>query len=335
MPLVLSLTAAVDQYLDVLRVERGLSKNTLLAYSRDLAAFAGFLEAQQPEVFADITQLQSRHILGFAVHLGQLAIKSTGGERQSRSNKPAAPATRPAASRLSSRSQARMLVAVRGLCLYLRGQQWLPRDPAAEVSLPRPGKPLPKALSLQDVDALLAAPDVSSVRGCRDAAMIELLYSTGLRVTELVQLRLADVQLDHLRTVGKGNKMRIVPLGQVARTAIDRYLAESRPLLLGEREHPALFVSQLGRGMTRQGFWKLLTGYARQVGITAEVYPHVLRHSFATHLLSRGADLRAVQAMLGHADISSTQIYTHIAAPGLRSLYLQHHPRAGSPKRTQ
>jgi integrase/recombinase XerD len=301
----LSLFAAVDQYLDSLRVERGLSRNTLAAYARDLARFQAFLESYDPAVVAAVSGLESRHALGFAVRLGS--------------------------ERLALRSQARMLVAVRGLSRYLRGENLCERDFASEITLPRTGKPLPRALGAAEIDALLAAPDVRTPRGCRDAAMLELLYGTGLRVSELVNLRAADVHADYLLTVGKGNKSRVVPLGQVAREAVDRYLREARPVLARSSKaehHPALFITHHGRAMTRQSFWKLLGRYARAAGISAAAHPHVLRHSFATHLVNRGADLRAVQAMLGHADISSTQIYTHMEAPGLRRLYKKHHPRA-------
>jgi integrase/recombinase XerD len=296
------LGAAVDHYLDVLRVERGLSNNTLLAYARDLAGFVDFCERYDAEVVADVRQLEPRHVLAYAVQLGRR--------------------------RLAVRSQARMLTAVRGLGRFLRAEHLSELDPAAEVELPRAGRPLPKALSEADVEALLAAPNPATPRGCRDAAMLELLYSTGLRVSELVHLRSAEVHADHLRTIGKGSKARVVPLGQAAQAAIARYVSEARPVLLHGREHAALFVTNRGGPMTRQCFWKLIGDYARAAGITADVHPHVLRHCFATHLLSHGADLRAVQAMLGHADISSTQIYTHIASPTLRRLYQKHHPRA-------
>jgi len=298
----LALALAVDGYLDVLKIERGLAKNSLLAYARDLAQFADFLQEYDAAALSDVGLIAARHALAFAVHLG-----SAG---------------------LSLRSQARMLVALRGLSRYLRAENLIEGDFAEEVSLPHMGRPLPKALSTEQIDALLAAPDVRTPRGCRDAAMLELLYSTGLRVSELVTLRGEDVQHDYLRTVGKGQKTRIVPLGAVAREAIARYLSESRPKLLSGRIHSALFVTERGGPMTRQGFWKLITGYARAAGLDAAAHPHVLRHSFATHLVNRGADLRAVQAMLGHADISSTQIYTHIAAPTLRRVYKKHHPRA-------
>lgn len=301
----LSLSAAIDAYLDTLKLERGLSRNTLSAYARDLQTFTEFLETYDKDAQSSVRKLEPRHALAYAVHLG--------------------------ARKLAVRSQSRMLVAVRGFSRHLRAENDIERDFAAEVTLPRPGRPLPKALSAADVDALLAAPDLRTPRGCRDGAMIEILYSTGLRVSELVNLRAADVHTDYILTVGKGNKSRVIPLGQLAREAVERYLRESRPLLCKTAkaaEQPALFITHHGRPMTRQRFWQILGDHARAAGITAELHPHVLRHSFATHLVQRGADLRAVQAMLGHADISSTQIYTHVDAPGLRRIYKKHHPRA-------
>lgn len=298
----MELSSAIDRFLDSLRLERGLSKNTVSAYANDLGQLLTFCEGYDAAATEDVRKLEDRHALAFAVALGK--------------------------KRLAVRSQARMLVAVRSLARYLRAEHLIERDFAAELSLPRIGRPLPQALSEKEVDALLAAPDPRTPRGCRDAAMLELLYSTGLRVTELVSLRAADVQRDYLRTTGKGNKTRVVPLGEPARVAIERYLAESRPLLAKKQTSPALFITHHGRAMTRQGFWLLIGAYARAAGIETPVHPHLLRHSFATHLLSRGAELRAVQAMLGHADIATTQIYTHVASPTLRRVYQRHHPRA-------
>lgn len=308
-----ALERAIDGYLDVLRIERGLSKNSLAAYAGDLASFAAFCrrydaaQGEAPGAHGDLRALSPRHVLAFAVELGR--------------------------AELALRSQARRLVAVRGFTRHLRAEDLIETDPSADVVLPRAGRPLPKALSLAEVDALLAAPDARTPRGCRDAAMLELLYSSGLRVSELVGLRVADVHSEYLRTVGKGDKARIVPIGEVARAAIARYQAEARPVLAGppgpgRAPHPALFLTHHGRPMTRQGFWKLIGAYGRAAGIRAAIHPHVLRHSFATHLLARGADLRAVQAMLGHADISTTQIYTHVAPQAMRAAYRKHHPRA-------
>jgi integrase/recombinase XerD len=190
---------------------------------------------------------------------------------------------------------------------------------------------LPKFLTSEEVEQLLRAPDVRTPRGLRDRAMIEVLYATGLRVSELVSLRAQDLQLEagYLTTTGKGRKQRVVPIGDEAVSWVRRYVAEARPLLLGRRSSPRLFVNaRLGTGMTRVGFWKILKGYARLIGLSRQISPHVVRHSFATHLLERGADLRAIQMMLGHADLSTTQIYTHILDARMRVIYDRFHPRA-------
>jgi len=297
----LDLLAAIERYLDVLRVERGLSAHTLSAYARDLQSFTDYLAEHDPQAATDVTALSARHGLGFAVSLGQ---------RQ-----------------LALRSQARMLSSLRGLGKFLRRENLVPSDPMAEVALPKVGRPLPHSVGQTDIEALLARPDVQTPRGARDAAMIEVLYSTGLRVSELCKLAIADVGPGFVRTVGKGSKTRIVPLGERAQAAIAHYVQFARPTLLGQRQSPSLFVTHHGRAMTRQGFHKLLAAYGRAVGI-ADLHPHLLRHSFATHLLDHGADLRAVQTMLGHSDVSTTEIYTHVASASLRRTYRRHHPRA-------
>ena len=297
----LELLTAIERYLDVLRVERGLSVHTLGAYARDLQSFTDLLEDLDPAAVADVTALSARHGLAFAISLSER--------------------------KLSLRSQARMLSSLRGLGKFLRRESLVPSDPMAELSLPKTGRPLPHILGQAEIERLLARPDVTTPRGARDAAMIEVLYSTGLRVSELCKLALLDLGPGYLRTVGKGKKTRIVPLGERAEAAIRRYLDESRPVLLAGKQSPALFVTHLGRAMTRQGFHKLLALYGRAVGI-ADLHPHLLRHSFATHLLDHGADLRAVQTMLGHADVSTTEIYTHVASTSLRRTYRRHHPRA-------
>jgi integrase/recombinase XerD len=317
-PGALSLTQAIDLYLDHLKVERGLSKNTLISYARDLQALLDFLDTHDATAAASVARIEPRHLLAFSVALGRR------GEEPS----PAAQDKKTKPAKLSMRSQSRMLIAVRGLFRHLRVERHVEPDPAAELALPRARAPLPEALALDQVEALLRAPDEKDPRGCRDRAMLEVLYATGLRVSELVSLKLANFHAEYLTTVGKGNKKRIVPTGQVAQQAVAAYLAESRPVFDKGRNHPALFLTSRGGPMTRQGFWKLISGYARAAGIEQPVYPHMLRHSFATHLLSRGTDLRAVQAMLGHADISSTQIYTHLSQVRLRELYRRHHPRA-------
>jgi integrase/recombinase XerD len=297
----LALDAAIDLFLDHVKVERGLALNTVLAYGRDLAAFRRFAEKSD---LHDAAAVEPRHLLAYLVELAR--------------------------DKRAVRTQARRLAALRGLFRYLRLERHVPRDPTEEIDPPRLGRKLPQILDLDEVERLLAAPDVRTPRGLRDAAMLETLYATGLRVSELVSLRLADVNLDHgfLRTVGKGRKERVVPVGELARERLREYLAQSRPVIDKGRRAAALFLTNRGGPMTRQNFFKLLRGHALVAGITKPLSPHKLRHSFATHLLERGADLRAVQAMLGHADVGTTQIYTHVTTGHLRQVHKKHHPRA-------
>jgi integrase/recombinase XerD len=297
----LALDSAIDLFLDHVKVERGLARNSVEAYGRDLAKFRRFADAQG---LADVGGVERRHLLAYLVALS--------------------------GAKIAARSQARNLVALRQLFRHLRAERHIARDPTADLELPKIGRPLPVTLTLREIEELLSQPPVDSVRGLRDAAMLETLYATGLRVSELVHLRHADVNLPErfLSTVGKGRKQRLVPFGQRAHDRIQEYLATARPALLGARSSPALFVTHHGRAMTRQGFWKLLGGYARAAGIRKKLSPHKLRHSFATHLVERGADLRAVQAMLGHADIGTTQIYTHVSRERLVAVVKKHHPRA-------
>ncbi len=297
----LALDSAIDLYLDHVKVERGLARNTVEAYGRDLARFRKFCESKKLD---DAGAVDARHVFSYLVSLSE--------------------------ARLQVRSQARGLVALRGLFKHLRAERYVERDPTAEVELPRLGRPLPEVLSPDEIDRLLAAPDPRTPRGLRDQAMLETLYATGLRVSELVGLKLGEVNLSdqYLSTVGKGKKQRLVPLGDQARARIEEYLANARPGFDRGRGAPSLFLTHHGRAMTRQGFWKLLRGYAIAAGIRKKISPHKLRHSFATHLLERGADLRAVQAMLGHADIGTTEIYTHVSRGHLRSVYDRFHPRA-------
>ncbi len=232
----------------------------------------------------------------------------------------------------SPRSVARAVACYRGFYRFLLIDGRLRTNPSDDLRPPRAWKVLPRYLSVEDVDRLIAQPDVSTPRGLRDRAVIELLYATGMRVSELVALRPADVHLDasYLTCTGKGDKQRIVPIGDEAATWVKRYLQQSRTVLLGKRRSTRLFVNARGGGigLTRVGFWKILKGYARQASITTSLSPHMLRHSFATHLLERGADLRAIQMMLGHADLSTTQIYTHVLEQRMRTIYDQFHPRA-------
>jgi integrase/recombinase XerD len=297
----LDLDRAADLFLGHLKVERNLSANTLDGYSRDLTRLRRFLDGRGRTRVEEVTTMD------LTDHLMALAREG-----------------------LSPRSRARALVAIRGHFRFLVAERHLELDPTETLDSPRLGRRLPDVLGIDAVDQLLAAPPRNTPRGLRDAAMLETLYATGLRVTELVSLPAADVNLTagYLRVTGKGRKQRLVPLGEVARDVVAQYLAEARPLFLKNPAQPGLFLTGRGKPMTRQGFFKLIRLYARAAGIRQPISPHKLRHSFATHLLERGADLRAVQAMLGHADITTTQIYTHVSRARLVELYQKHHPRA-------
>jgi integrase/recombinase XerD len=299
---VVPLKNVVEGYFDYLAVEKGLARNTLVAYRRDLGKLGRFLDHQRLRY----DELDRTDVVAF--------LKELRGP-----------------GRLGPRSAARTLVAVRGLYRYLLVEGLVERDPTENIESIRTLRPLPKFLGLEDVERLLAAPDRGQPRGLRDAAMLEVLYATGLRVSELVGLEVADVVLDpgFLVCTGKGSKQRIVPLGDLARQSVTDFLGRSRSVLVrGQRGSTVLFPNGRGGRLTRQGFWKLLRRYGAKVGIRSRLTPHVLRHSFATHLLERGADLRAVQAMLGHADIATTQIYTHVTRERLQRIYREHHPRA-------
>jgi integrase/recombinase XerD len=304
LPVGLTLDVAVQQFLDHLRVERELSVATLAAYGHDLGAFCRFAAAKN---LAELASVRAVHILDYLSKLTDNA--------------------------LSARSQARALVALRQLFRFLKMERLCETNPTEDVDLPRFGRPLPTFLTVAEVDLLLAAPDRRTDRGARDGTMLETLYATGLRVSELVKLRLPDINFDagYLITVGKGGKQRLVPLGEAAVAALRSYVEGQRPHFLRPGRGTttdALFLTRLGRRMTRQGFWKILGSYARAAGIRKEISPHKLRHSFATHMVERGADLRAVQSMLGHADIGTTEIYTHLSRAHLRTVYDRFHPRA-------
>ena len=277
-----------------------MSPNTVASYARDLAALAEFAEGLD----RPIETLRRADLEAFVRHL------QSAGQ--------------------SPRSAARAVASVRGLYRFLLMEKTIESDPAEDLRAPRAWPALPRYLDLEDVDRLLAQPDVASPRGLRDKALIELLYATGLRVTELLSLKPGDVSLDagYLTCVGKGDKQRIVPFGSAAADWIGRYLREARPRLLKGRKSAWLFVNAKGGGrLSRVGFWKILKEYGIKAGVAREISPHVLRHSFATHLLDRGADLRAIQMMLGHADLSTTQIYTHVLEARLRAVYDKFHPR--------
>jgi integrase/recombinase XerD len=289
----------IDLYLDHLRLERRLASHTLESYGRDLNALAAF---------------------------------SAGNDRTPETlDRPALEAfvRQQMASGLSPRSVARSVAAIRGYYRFLVLDRRLAESPAEDLRPPRAWPALPKFLSIEEVDALIAAPDVATPRGMRDRAMIELLYATGMRVSELISVRAADLHLDehYLTCIGKGNKERIIPIGEQATDWMLRYQREGRPALLKGRAARRLFVNARGGPLSRVGFWKILKAYSRKALLPASVSPHVLRHSFATHLLERGADLRAIQMMLGHADLSTTQIYTHVLEARLRSIYDRFHPR--------
>jgi integrase/recombinase XerD len=290
----------VTTYLRHLEVERRLSPNTLSAYGRDLDRLRAFAADQGRAVMA----MDRRGLEAFVRDV------MTSG--------------------LSPTSTARLVASVRGLFRHLRRRGDVRENPAEELQAPRAFQSLPHFLSTADVDALLNAPDVSTPGGLRDRALIEVLYATGLRVTELVGLRIADVRLDqgYVQCLGKGSKERIVPLGEIATSWVRRYLAEARPVFTAKKDPPWLFISQRGaRRLTRGAFWQILKDYGAAAGIRTHLSPHVLRHSFATHLLERGADLRAIQTMLGHSDLSTTQIYTHVLEARLRQVYDAFHPR--------
>ena len=295
-------TSLIEAYLAHLTVERRLAANSVNGYGRDLRLLAAFAAARGRAIESmDRTDLE-----GF--------IRDLMSEGR------------------SPRSVARAIACYRSFYRFLVVDGRAAANPAAELQPPRAWKTLPRYLGVDDVDRLLAQPDVTTPSGLRDRALIELLYATGMRVSELTGLRPADVNLEasYLTCTGKGDKQRIVPIGDEAVMWVGRYLRDGRAALLGTRTSTRLFVSARGggTGLTRIGFWKILRGYARQAGMTASVSPHMLRHSFATHLLERGADLRAIQMMLGHADLSTTQIYTHVLEHRMRTVYDQFHPRA-------
>ncbi len=292
-------SAAIDAYLDHLRVERRLAQLTIESYSRDLVALARFAHSAGVPIEALTRQDLEAFVRGLM------------------------------ASGLSPRSTARAVACVRGLYRFLVLDRRLESSPADDVRAPRAWPALPRCLSLDEVDRLIAAPDVSTPRGLRDRAMIELLYATGLRVSELVGLRAADLNLEagHLTCTGKGAKQRLVPMGDQAVAWVRRYLRDARPALLKRKTSTRLFVNARGGGLSRVGFWKLLRAHGVRAGLPRGLSPHVLRHSFATHLLDRGADLRAIQMMLGHADLSTTQIYTHVLDARMRAVYDRFHPR--------
>jgi integrase/recombinase XerD len=290
----------LDRYLDFLMVEKGLAAQTIEAYSRDLVRYISFLdESGRAAVSASDTPLILKYLI---------SMRENG---------------------LNARSRARHLVSIRGFYRFLAQEEILSSDPTRLIDLPKSGLKLPDVLTIEEVKRLLEAPDPKKPSGCRDAAMLELLYAAGLRVTELITLKLQDVNLTagYVRVFGKGAKERVVPIGQYAQEKIRRYTDGARQRLLKDRISATLFVARAGKPLSRQGFWKLIKRYGLRAGLKKMITPHTLRHSFASHLLEGGADLRAVQTMLGHADIATTQIYTHVARDHLKHLHQKFHPR--------
>ncbi len=288
--------AAVQRFLDRLWMERGLSANTQASYRSDLVLFARWLRPRQVEL----------------CRAGEVEIREYFAQR-----------------RLNPRSQARLLSTLRQFYRHLHADRQREDDPTARLDSPKQGLRLPKTLAEADIGRLLQAPDTGEALGLRDRAMLELMYASGLRVSELVQLKLAAVDLRQgvVLVLGKGGKERLVPIGEVALEWLQRYVDVARRELLDGRVDDGLFISRLGEPMTRHNFWHRLKGHARAAGIVTPLSPHTLRHAFATHLLEHGADLRAVQSLLGHADLSTTQIYTHVTRARLRELHARHHPR--------
>lgn len=300
----MELEAAANAFLNYARVERGLSSATLDAYRTDLTKFVDFALKRKRK----LDQISRDDIVDFLAGLYRAG--------------------------LDSRSVARHLTTVRNLFRFLLADGVLPHDPTETLESPKIRQSLPVCLTLDEVERVLAMPNLKTPLGLRDRAVLDILYSTGLRVSELVSLKLGDIdfQMGTVRCIGKGNKERIVPVGRKALASVEEYVRRARPILLKSQRKPSptptIFLNHNGRGITRTGIWTLLSHYGRITGLRKKLTPHKLRHSFATHLLDRGADLRSVQLMLGHADISTTQIYTHVMEDRLKSVYKAHHPRA-------
>ncbi len=300
----------IDRFLDGLWMERGLSQNTLAAYRQDLTGFALWLSNKELDKKRSakkdgngLLSAQRENLLAY------LASRVESGSKP--------------------RSTARLLSSLRRFYQHALREGWVQVDPSDRIDAPKVGRSLPKALTEDEIESLINAPDESTALGLRDRAMLELLYATGLRVSELIGLRMLQVNLRQgvVRTLGKGNKERLVPMGETAAHWVENYLQDGRPDLLKGRESEHLFLTQRGAPMSRQAFWYVIKRHAQSAGIHKALSPHTLRHSFATHLLNHGADLRVVQMLLGHSDLSTTQIYTHVARERLKSLHSEHHPR--------
>lgn len=290
----------IEAFLDTLWVEHGLSENTLSAYRNDLIGLSKWLS----KATVNITEARRDHLLDY------LSYRVQQGSMP--------------------RTSARLLSSIRRFYRYLVRQGAVQKDPSSQIEFPKLGRPLPETLTEEEVDRLLAAPNINKAHGVRDRAMLEVLYACGLRVSELIGLTLSQVNLNHgvIRVTGKGNKERLIPFGEQANEWISRFIEDARAdLLKNNRQSDSLFVSNRGTAMTRQAFWHLIKKHSKNVGITKHLSPHTLRHAFATHLLNHGADLRVVQMLLGHSDLSTTQIYTHVAQARLQELHRKHHPR--------
>lgn len=293
--------SSIDQFLNYLRVEKRLAANSLESYARDLRKLTDFAVKQKWDSPAGVLE---NHLTEFLIHLHQKKLKG--------------------------RSAARCLVALRGFFGFLIQENLIKKDPTAQIEFPKTVKKLPNMLSLKEIDQMLGACDLKKPAGLRNFCMLHLLYATGVRASELAGLKINHLYLDagYLLAYGKGAKERIVPLGREAMAVLKEYMTEVRPKLLAKRNSDFLFSSRGAKPLTRQRLWQILTAVARKAGFSKKVYPHLFRHSFATHLLERGADLRSVQTMLGHSDVSTTQIYTHVSTTHLKSLYDKFHPRS-------
>lgn len=291
----------LDSFLAYITVEKGLSKNTLESYGRDVGKFLVFLEERGVK---SVHEIKYKNILDFLS-----SFKKHG---------------------YSDTTTVRTIVSIKQFFKYLLIEKIIKEDPSSQIQTPKMKKSIPGVISLEDVEKILSCPDEKTPEGVRDLAMLELLYATGIRVSELINLKQNEVnfEMGFIIVYGKGSKERIVPMGAEAQEKLKAYMEKSRPALLKQRECKELFVTRRGKGMSRQGFWKLIKGYALKSNIPKSISPHTLRHSFATHLLERGADLRTIQIMLGHSDISTTQIYTHVENERLKEIHKKYHPRS-------
>ncbi|WP_018660526.1 site-specific tyrosine recombinase XerD [Heyndrickxia acidiproducens] len=293
----------LKDFMHFMVVEKGLADNTVKSYERDLHSYIRYMQkVEQLGSLNDVTRVHILHFLNF--------LKTQGK---------------------SSKTIARHIASIRSFHQFLLRDKATDQDPTVHIETPRPERSLPKVLTIQEVEALLAAPKGDTPLHMRDQAMLEMLYATGMRVSELIQLNLDSLHLTmgFIQCIGKGDKERIIPIGRTAASSVERYIKDGRPKLISAQHRTdALFLNHHGRRLTRQGFWKILKGLAKKANIEKDITPHTLRHSFATHLIENGADLRAVQEMLGHADISTTQIYTHVSKTRLKDVYAKFHPRA-------